>query len=87
MSARKKIVTKLQCSVCKQFKDHISSHRNFSECWIVGADSIQTSNIQDHSSADQHVHTMSLLKKEHAKADNNPICSYASIARALNKLP
>ena len=30
---------------------------------------------------------MSLLKKEYAKADNNPICSYAPIARALSKLP
>lgn len=86
VNARKKIFTKLQCSICEKFKDPIATRRNFSDRWIVGAESIQTSNICDHASADQHVHAMLLLKKERAKADNCLSTSYAPIAQALSKL-
>ena len=58
VSARKKVVTKLLCSVCKKFRARIEHRRNFSERWIIGADSVRTSNIRDHSRADQHVHAM-----------------------------
>ena len=50
-----------------KFKERIEHRRSFSERWIIGADSVRTSNIRDHSHADQHVHAMMLLKKEHAK--------------------
>ena len=88
VSSRKRLVTKLRCSVCKKYKEVIAGRRNFSERWIVGADSVRTSNIRDHSHADQHIHAMSLLKREQAKASNSACCSYSSpIAYALSKLP
>ena len=80
MSARKKVVTKLLCSVCKKFRARIEHRRNFSERWIIGADSVRTSNIRDHSRADQHVHAMMLLKKEHASS-SGASCSYSPIAQ------
>ena len=49
---------------------------------------MQTSNIRDHSHADQHFHTMSLLKMEQAKASYSACCSYSGpIVHALSKLP
>jgi hypothetical protein len=80
VSARKKVVTKLLCSVCKKFRARIEHRRNFSERWIIGADSVRTSNIRDHSRADQHVHAMMLLKKEHASS-SGASCSYSPIAQ------
>ena len=52
----------------------------------MGADSVRTSNIRDHSRADQHVHAMMLLKKEHAKSSGASF-SQGPIAQALSKLP
>ena len=62
--AGKSIVSKLRCSTCAKFKVKIVSRRNFSNRWIVGADSVRTSNIRDHARADQHTHAMNLVKKE-----------------------
>jgi len=90
VSARKKVVTKLRCSVCSKFKDRIATRRNFSNRWIEGADSMRTSNIRDHARADQHVHAMMFYKRECAKGDSaGACCSYntSSIATALYKLP
>lgn len=53
----KKIVTNLRCVVCTEF---IASRRNFSEKWLLGADSVRTSNIRDHAKADQHMHSVHL---------------------------
>ena len=61
--------------------------RNFSDRWIVGADSVRTSNIRDHAHSDQHDHAMSLLKQESAKAEGKSCYSYAPIAMALSTLP
>ena len=41
----KKVVKRLKCSVCMRFRSRIMHQRNFSDCWIVGADSVRTSNI------------------------------------------
>ena len=83
VGARKKVETKLLYSICKKYKERIEHRRNFSKRWIIGADSVRTSNIRDHSHAKQHVLAMMLQKKEHA------ISSGASfpIAQALSKLP
>ena len=40
--AGKKIVSKLRCSTCAKFKVKIVSRRNFSDRWIVEADSVRT---------------------------------------------
>ena len=47
----KRIVSKLRCSTCAKFKVKIASRRNFSNRWIVGADSVHTSNIRDHGTS------------------------------------
>ena len=62
--AGKRIVSKLRCSTCAKFKVKIVSRRNFSNRWIVGVDSVRTSNIRDRARADQHTQGMNLLKKE-----------------------
>ena len=49
----KKMVTKLSCKVCRKFKSKIAGRRNYSNKWIVGADSVRTSNIKDHAGTDQ----------------------------------
>lgn len=47
------------------------------------------SNIEDHASVDQHVHTILQLKRERecAEAEKNSICYYVPIAMALSTLP
>ena len=83
----KRVVNKLKCKVCSRFKDKISGRKNFSNKWIVGAESIRTSNVRDHSRNDQHVHAMMLLNKEHSQSSGLGPQSYAPIAKALNRLP
>ena len=83
----KKVVKRLKCSVCTRFRSRIMHRRNFSNRWIVGADSVRTSNIRDHAHSDQHDHAMSLLKQESAKAEGKSCYSYAPIAIALSTLP
>ena len=82
-----KVVKKLKCSVCTKFQAKILSRRNFSDRWIVGADSVRTSNIRDHAHSDQHEQAMCLLKRESAKAKGRSCYSYAPIAKTLSTLP
>ena len=63
-----KVVEKLKCKVCAQFAERIRGRRNFSEKWIVGADSVCTSNLRDHARNYQHVYAMSLLKRQRAES-------------------
>ena len=84
---RKKAVKRLRCSVCSKFKVGIRGRRNFSERWIVGADSVRASNVKGLAQSDQHTHAMMLLKKKQGRAAGLGVASYAPIARALLKLP
>ena len=86
LSGRKSLVSKLRCTVCTKFKATIESRRNFSEKWLLGAESVRTSNIRDHAKADQHTQAMNLLKREHARVSGLDVTSYTPLARALNKL-
>ena len=81
------MVKKLKCSVRTKFQAKIVSQRNFSDRWIVGADSVRTSNIRDHAHSDKHEQVMCLLKRESAKAEGRSCYSYAPIAKALSTLP
>ncbi len=80
-------ITKLACKICRKFETKIVGRRNYSNKWVVGAESVRISNIKDHAKTDQHAHAMMLLKKEHAKAAGLGPCSYAPIAKALYELP
>ena len=48
----KKAVKRLRCSVCSKFKVGIRGGCNFSERWIVGADSVRESNVKDLAQSD-----------------------------------
>ena len=60
----KRIVDRLKCKVCLKYKSRIESRRNYSDKWLVGAESVRTSNIRDHAHSDQHLYAMSLHYKE-----------------------
>ena len=51
----------------KPYRGSTVTRRNFSEQWIVGADSVRTSNVKDHAQSDQHAPTMMLLRKEQGR--------------------
>ena len=78
--------TKLRCAVCVKFRASISSRRKFSPKWILGAESIRSSNIGDHAKADQHVTAMNLLKRERARLSGSEPSSYSPIVGALHQL-
>ena len=82
----KKVVDKLNCKVCSEFVDRIRSRKNFSDKWIVGADSVRVSNVRDHAQNNQHLHAMSLLKKRSAEAAGLDPLSSTPIAKAFNNL-
>ena len=82
----KKVVVALRCSVCCRFKQQIESSRNFSDKWILGADSLRTSNIRDHAKTNQHELAMKLLAKEHAIAKGASTSTYAPIVQAMQRM-
>ena len=49
-----RVVKNLRCVVCTKYKERISSKRNYSDRWLVGAESVRNSNIRDHAVSDQH---------------------------------
>ena len=71
------------CDVCRQYKAKITGMRNFSSCWITGSANHRTSSIVDHARSEQHVASMAHMRTARAKANNEPIESYAPIARYL----
>ena len=76
VTSGKKEVVALRCTVCYRFKERIQSSRNFSDKWIVGADSLRTSNIRDHAKTNQHYLAMKLLEKELAIAKGDGLSTY-----------
>ena len=86
MAGGKRWVKRLNCTLCKKYKEWISGRRNYSERWISGAGSLPTSNIKDHAHSDQHQHVISLLQREKAAARGDSASSFAPIAAVLNTL-
>ena len=87
MECGRKMVRALKCSICSKYKSRIESSRNFNDKWIVGAESLRTSNIRDHGKNNQYVLAMSLLEKEHATSHGEGPSTYAPIVQALTRLP
>ena len=79
----KKVVIALCCLVCSHFKERIQSLRNFSDKWILGEDSLRTSNIRDHLKTNQHEQTMILLAKLYACARGDGPSSYISFLQTM----
>ena len=82
----RKTVEKLKCKVCIQYRLSIEGRRNYSDKWILGADSVRNSNIRDHAHSDQHAHAMLLLRKSQAQTKGLDASAYAQIAKALNQM-
>ena len=57
--------------------------KNYSGAWVTGSKNQRTSNVLDHVASHQHKAAMSSLRAAKAKASNEPITSYAPIARSL----
>ena len=70
-----------------KFQHKIGGCCNYSDKWIVGADSLRTSNIKDHARTDQHNHAMLLFMKEQSRSAGLGPQSYAPIVRSLSALP
>ena len=81
-SQDKSLVSTLWCSVCRQYEKRICGHKNFSRAWIDGSSNHKTSNIADHADSEPHKAAMMYLRKDQAKARNEPITSYSPIARS-----
>jgi len=84
MAGGKRWVKRLNCTICKKYKEWISGRRDYSEWWISGAESLRTSNISDHAHSNQHQHATSLLQREKAAVRGESASSFAPIAAALN---
>ena len=82
----KKVVARPKCKVCTEFINKIRGRKNFSDKWIVGANSVCISNIPDHACNNQHTHATSLLAKQHSQSAGLGPSSYTPIAQAFNKL-
>ena len=80
MEAGEKIVTKLRCHMCTKHQHSIEERKNYSEKWVTGAESVRTTNVTDHAKSDQHVHAMSLHRKELAHQRGASVASYVPIA-------
>ena len=72
--------------MCIQYQSSVKGRRNYSDKWVLGADSVRTSNIQDHSCSEQHAHAMLLLIKSQAQAGGLDASAYAPIAKALHQV-
>ena len=71
-------VSKLKCSVCKQFKDRLISMRNYNPAFVEGTANTQTSAFKEHACTEMHKRAMALYRKQHS----SNICEYAPIAKA-----
>ena len=80
------MVHKLKCKACTEFVDRIRGSRNFSDKWIVGADSVRLSNVRDHAQNNQHMRSMSLLRKRSAESAGLDVISTTPIGRCFNNL-
>ena len=81
---RKKVITKLNCSVCLKYQGKIKGRKNLSEKWIMGVESLCTSNIRDHTYILQATQTCHSTVEEGAGSEQ---MFDAMIARALCTLP
>ena len=77
------LVSSLWCEVCRKYESKIVGMRNLSHAWITGTTNQRTSNVPDHYKSEQHTNAMCSMRASQAKANKQPIESYAPIARLL----
>ena len=76
----KGLVGLLWCSACE---GKICSMKNISSAWVTGTVNQWTSNVLDHVACKQHKVAMSHLCAAQARANKEPVTSYAPIAHSL----
>ena len=79
----KTLVEVLRCEVCTKHEGAMTGMKNFSKVWITGSSNQKTSNIFDHATSKQHRAAMVRVRADAARASNQPVTSYAPIARSL----
>ena len=74
-------VHSLKCAVCSQFKDKLTSMRNYRPAFVEGTTNVSTSTFKDHAATDMHARAMTLFRKQHA----SHVTEYSLIAAALQR--
>ena len=82
-TANRSLVDTLWCEVCRTYQARIRYKRYFSALWVTGSTNHKSSNIANHSKSEQHITCMAYMRADSAKARNEPVESYAPIARSL----
>ena len=59
-------VSKLSCSICKQFQEKLQSMRNYRPAFIEGTTNVKSSTFKEHAGTDMHKRAMMLFKKQHS---------------------
>ena len=77
------LVSVLWCEPCRKYEARIRGQKSFSNAWIQGTSNQRTSSVIDHANSNQHKAAMSYLKSDLAKANNEPVMSFSTIARSL----
>lgn len=70
-------VSKLSCSICKQFQEKLQSMRNYRPAFIEGTTNVKSSTFKEHAGTDMHKRAMMLFKKQHS----SHVTDYAPIAQ------
>ena len=78
---RRDHVLSLKCAVCSQFKDKLTSMRNYRPAFVEGTTNVRTSTFKDHAATDMHARAMTLFRKQHA----SHITEYSPIAAAFQR--
>ena len=86
-TANRSLVDTLWCEVCRTYQARIRYKRNFSAVWaLTGSTNHKSSNIADHGKSEQHIACMAYMRTDNTKARNEPVESYAPIARSLQHM-
>ena len=85
-AANRSLVNTLWCEVCRTYQAKIQFKRNFSAVWVTGSTNHKSSNIVDHSKSEQHTACMAYMCTDSAKAQNEPVESYAPITCSLLRM-
>ena len=85
-TANRSLIDTLWCDVCRTYQTKIQYKRNFSAIWVTGSTNHKSSNIVDHSKSEQHIACMAYIYTDSATAQDEPVESYAPIARSLLRM-
>lgn len=66
----KKVMSQLKCKVCTDFADRICSSKNFSNKWIVRANSVRINKV--HAQSNHHGCIVLLFRKQQANSAGLP---------------